>query len=62
MKTKEFSMQLRIASEMHAKLKVVAAEELRSLNSQIEYFVLHGIKAYEREHGIIKPEEDAVLL
>ena len=57
MKTKEFSMQLRIASEMHAKLKVVASEELRSLNSQIEYFILHGLKAYEQEHGKIEMKE-----
>ena len=39
--------------KVHAKLRIVAKEEVRSLNSQIEYFVIKGIQKYEQENGII---------
>lgn len=44
------SLQLRLEEETHAKLKEISEKELRSLNAQIEYFILYGIANYEREH------------
>jgi len=42
------------------KLKFIAQAQIRSLNSQIEYFAVKGIQDYENENGeiIINDEED----
>jgi len=48
--------QIRIDEEIHQKLKVVSTKELRSLNSQIEYFIIKGIESFEKENGIIDSE------
>jgi len=53
MKESEVSIQFRMKESTHAKLKSIAASQLRSLNSQIVFFALEGIKEYEREHGEI---------
>lgn len=55
---KDVSIQFRMYEETHYKLKYIAKRELRSLNSQIEYFALKGIAEYEREHGEIIIEEE----
>ena len=47
------ALQVRLDEKVHAKLRIVAEEEVRSLNSQIEYFVIKGIQKYEQENGII---------
>lgn len=44
------ALQLRLDEETHAKLKEISEKELRSLNAQIEYFILSGIVHYEKEH------------
>lgn len=44
------ALQLRLEEETHAKLKEISEKELRSLNAQIEYFILKGIENYEREN------------
>lgn len=54
---KKVSLQLRIDETVHKKLKILSSKELRSLNSQIEYFVLKGIEQYEKENSSI-PLED----
>ncbi len=51
MATRKIALQLRLEENAHSKLKKIAEKELRSLNSQLEYFIIHGIEKYEREHG-----------
>jgi hypothetical protein len=53
-KENEVSIQFRMKESTHKKLKIIAASQLRSLNSQIEFFTLEGIKKYENENGEIK--------
>lgn len=45
--------QLRINDTIYRKAKYIAEKELRTANSQIEYFVLKGVEQYEKEHGVI---------
>ncbi|MCL2047369.1 MAG: hypothetical protein FWG87_01465 [Defluviitaleaceae bacterium] len=53
MKETEVSVQFRMREKTHAKLKIIASSQLRSLNSQIEFFAIEGIKKYEDENGEI---------
>ena len=57
MKEHEISIQFRMKESTHEKLKLVAKSELRSLNSQIEYFVLKGIKEYENRNKETEPDK-----
>lgn len=50
--------QIRLDEVMHKKIKYISEKKLRSLNSQMEYFILKGIEEYEREHGVIQLSED----
>ena len=34
-------------------IQIIAENEFRSVNAQIEYFIKLGVKAYEKEHGEI---------
>lgn len=43
------ALQLRLSVETHRKLKEISELELRSLNAQIEYFLLKGIERFEWE-------------
>jgi len=45
--------QLRLEETTHTKLKDIADKELRSLNAQIEYFILKGIEQFEKENNSI---------
>ncbi|WP_405759854.1 Arc family DNA-binding protein [Anaerovibrio slackiae] len=54
MATSKVALQVRLDEKVHAKLRIVAEEEVRSLNSQIEYFVIKGIQKYEQENGLIE--------
>lgn len=47
------ALQIRLEEGTHQKLKVIADSELRSLNAQLEYFILQGIKSYEANHGSV---------
>lgn len=50
--------QMRYDSVLYEKTKIIAAEELRTINAQIEYFMKKGVEAYEAEHGaILLPDE-----
>lgn len=40
-------LQARLEESTHKKLKTIADKELRSLNAQLEYFILQGINNYE---------------
>jgi hypothetical protein len=44
--------QVRMDEDTHARLKDIADREMRSMNAQLEYFVIKGIEAYEAEAGI----------
>lgn len=52
------SLQLRLPDEIHKKVKKISDKERRSLNAQIEYFIIKEIENYEREHGIIEISPD----
>lgn len=45
--------QIRINETVYKKTKLIASQESRNTNSQIEYFVKLGVEAYEKEHGTI---------
>lgn len=45
--------QMRYDEILYEKTKVIAENEMRTINAQIEYFMKKGIEAYEKEHGII---------
>ncbi len=48
---------LRIDPELMAKLKVIAEENSRSVNKEIEALVKSAVRSYEAEHGaILLPE------
>ncbi len=49
----KIATQIRLDEEMHRKIKYISEKKLRSLNSQMEYFILKGIEQYEKEHGAI---------
>ncbi len=41
--------QLRLNKDLHKRLKEIAEQEYRSLNSQMEYFIMKGIEDYEKQ-------------
>ena len=43
----------RIDTTAYEKSKLIAKRELRSANSQLEYFIIKGVEQYEKEHGEI---------
>ena len=45
--------QIRLDEDTHKKLKHISEKELRSLNAQMEYFILKGIEAFEETNGFI---------
>ena len=44
---KKIALQLRLDEELHQKVKEIADKELRSINAQLEYFILKGITDFE---------------
>ena len=46
-------LTLRLDETAHAKAKVIARNEDRPLNSQLEYWIKKGVDQYEREHGTV---------
>ncbi len=49
----KIATQMRYDEILYEKTKVIADNEFRSVNAQIEYFIKKGVEAYEREHGTI---------
>lgn len=45
--------QMRYDEILYEKAKIIAENEFRSVNAQIEYFIKLGVDAYEKEHGKI---------
>lgn len=44
-------MLLRLSEEIYNELKEVSEKELRSINAQIEYFILKGIEDYKKNNS-----------
>lgn len=52
------STQMRYDEVLYAKTKLIAENEMRTINAQMEYFMKKGVEAYETEHGpIVLPNE-----
>lgn len=51
------STQIRVNETILNKVKYIAEQENRNMNSQIEYFLKKGVEQYENENGIIKTSE-----
>lgn len=45
------STQIRIDEELFLHIKEIAEREFRSMNSQIEYFLMKGVERYEEEEA-----------
>lgn len=55
----KIATQMRYDEILYAKTKVIAENEMRTVNAQIEYFMKKGVEAYEAEHGPISfPDGD----
>ena len=44
--------QIRLEEELYAKLKAIADRELRSVNAQMEYFLIRSVEQYERDNPV----------
>lgn len=49
----KIATQIRLDEAIHKKAKYISEKELRSLNSQMEYFILKGIEEFEEKYGVI---------
>ena len=45
--------QIRVDTLTYEKTRLIAKRELRSVNNQIEYFMMKGVETYEKERGVI---------
>lgn len=48
MSNDKIAFQLRIDTSLHTRLKEISDLELRSLNAQIEFFLIKGVEWYDR--------------
>ena len=44
---------IRIDERLIEKTRIIAGEQIRSLNNQFEFFIAKGIEVYEKENGEI---------
>lgn len=51
------STQMRYDEILYEKTKIIAKNEMRTTNPQLEYFMKLGVEAYEKEHGAIELPE-----
>ncbi len=51
----ESPFSVRFEGEVMNKMRILAKENGRSLNKQVEFAVKQYLKAYEAEHGEVKP-------
>lgn len=54
---KSSHLSIRWDSELHDKLKYIARYEGRSMSGQILYLITSSVRAFEKEHGEITPED-----
>lgn len=52
------STQVRLDGITWKKLKIIAKNENRNANSQLDFFMKKGVEAYEAEHGVISLPPD----
>lgn len=52
-KNSKISTQMRYDEILYKKTKIIAEDEMRTINAQLEYFMKKGVEAYEKEHGTI---------
>ena len=53
----KISTNFRIDESIYKKIKVIAKNEKRSINSQLEYFVAKGVLEYENANCVIAVED-----
>ena len=58
MATNKIQTGIRFEPELLYKITVVAKENKRSLNAELEYLAQQCVKAYEAENGSIPVDED----
>ena len=57
MSTNKIQTGIRFTPELLYKITVIAKENMRSLNAQLEYLALQCVREYEAEHGSIPVDE-----
>ena len=58
MANNKIATQMRYYETLYKKTKIIAENEMRTTNAQLEYFMKLGVEAYEKEHGVILLPED----
>ena len=58
MANNKIATQMRYDETLYKKTKIIAENEMRTTNAQLEYFMKLGVEAYEKQHGIILLQED----
>jgi hypothetical protein len=53
----KIAIQIRLDENTHARVKSIAEKELRSLNAQMEYFIIKGIEQWEAGHAPVTVAE-----
>ena len=58
MPTSKIQTGIRFEPELLSKIAVVAKQNKRSLNAQLEFLAQTCVEEYEKEHGVILLEDD----
>lgn len=58
MANNKIATQMRYDETLYKKTKIIAENEMRTTNAQLEYFMKLGVESYEKEHGVILLPED----
>lgn len=53
MKTDKVPLTLRLDAKIHEALKLISEQEMRSLNTQIEYFLRNAVYSYDCDIPLI---------
>ena len=59
MASPKVATQIRLDEVTHKKVKYISEKKLRSLNSQMEYFIIKGIEQFEKENGVISLSDES---
>ena len=49
----KFATQIRLSEFNYQKVKRIAEIEMRSLNAQMEYFIVKGVEKYEEDGKVV---------
>ena len=58
MSASKAAFRLRLDEKAQQKAKQIAEQEFRSLNTQLEYFIVKSRERFKRENGELPPAED----